>query len=227
VNQNNLSATGSLATSPAWQANSLAGAGTTSVTAVHIIDATSTALYDDSWCSPPDSVLTASAGSVTQTAPLCTGYDDNYVSIDFSPNIAKSAGVACSDTAPTWVYEVDQSPYSATKDYVKMSVDPTTNKIWLKGITGGTTYGAYTVTIKGYLFPSKLSAQFTVQIYLNPCVGVTVTPPTLSEKIYYVTQATTSYTTAAFTTTTACAADLIYSTSWLPVKTWITSPATR
>ena len=92
-----------------------------------------------------------SAGSVTQVTPVCAGYDDTYVSTDFSPNIATIGGTPCVDAAPNWIYEIDHTPVSAAINHFKMSIDSVNNKIWMKGITGGTVYGAFTISIKGYL----------------------------------------------------------------------------
>lgn len=68
-------------------------------------------MADDTWCSTPGSSISATAaGSVIQTTPICMGYDDTYYDYDFNPNTATGSSSTCTDLAPTWVYDIDQTP---------------------------------------------------------------------------------------------------------------------
>ena len=108
-------------------------------------------MADESWCSPASSTITTTAaGSFTQSNALCISYDNTYYDFDFNPNTATGSST-CTDVAPTWIYQVDQTPMAALADHFKISIDAKTNKIWLKAQTGGTNYGLFTLNVNGYL----------------------------------------------------------------------------
>ena len=93
---------------------------------------------------------------------LCAFWDNTYDSIDFLPNTATGNSGLCTDAAPTWIYEIDQSAIAAVSEHLKVSIDSTTNKIWVKGLdTGGLVQQLYDVTVIGHLPGTALTANFS------------------------------------------------------------------
>ena len=105
---------------------------------------------------------------------------------------------------------------------MKLSIDSTDNKIWAKGLVGGTVYGVFTITVNGFLPMTATTVSFTFNLAVDPCAHTLITYPSLTTQIYYVTNPTGSYSVPAFTTTTLCADALIYTNSIAPTNTWIT-----
>ena len=98
-----------------------------------VLDVPVTTIEDDSWCSIPDTTITSiTPGSVSDS--FCFSWDETYYSLPFTPPIA-TATSDCNDPAPTWMYSIDQSRLNS--NLVKVSIDATTNTIWLKPMLAG------------------------------------------------------------------------------------------
>ena len=107
----------------------------------------------------------------------------------------------CTDAAPTWIYEIDQTPIVSVKDFLKVSIDPLKGLVWLKGMSGGPNISAeYSLTITGYL-PSGESKSFAFIIAINPCTPII---PTLLGQTYYNNFPMGSYDAPAFTFEAIC-----------------------
>lgn len=89
-----------------WQPYSLPGQEQEVSKGILSWDVPISSQQDEDWCSPSAEPIT----SVQAGAPkggFCVTWDGQYHSIPFRPNVASTALGACTDTAPTWSYEID------------------------------------------------------------------------------------------------------------------------
>ena len=161
-------------------------------------------------CPPLPNITSVSPGSAT--IGLCTYWDGQYNSIDFSPNTAFGVTEQCSDDQPAWIYQIDQS---TLPDELKVSIDSAANKIWVKGLLeGATNIGAttYTATVNGYLPGTTQTASFTFSVDMSTCSQFGLDPPsTISDQVYYVTYAREFYEVPSFTNQPGCDQTITYS----------------
>ena len=107
-------------------------------------------LEDDSWCSPAtDTVTSVTPGAMSDF--LCTYYDDSLYQVPFTPNTATTSSGDCADTAPTWIYSVDDTPIQSVRNNLQVSIDSETNMLNVRGLSGETTTADYTITINGVI----------------------------------------------------------------------------
>ena len=111
-----------------------------------------------------------------------------------------TASGQCSDSIPTFTYAIIDTPVSAGLDNIKLSVDSENNKIWFKGLSGGTLEGVFTITVQAKLPWSTTISTFTFQLIFSRCALQNLIVPTLVNQLYYVRNALGSYTPPAFLT---------------------------
>ena len=107
----------------------------TSIDLIKIWDENLDSIMDESWCSPSNNIKSVKPGSAE--SDLCTSWDDEYMSIDFTPITATGNNGVCKDDAPTWIYGIDNDGISPASNDLQVSIDSLTNKIWVKGLSSG------------------------------------------------------------------------------------------
>lgn len=198
---------------------SFAGSSVT-VGVLNIWDESNANMFDTySFCSSPPTITAVTAGSAPD--PLCTAWNDSYNSIDFTPNTASGSASECSDSQPTWIYDIDQTGLLGLEDFFKVSIDSSTNKIWVKGMPGPTDEDTYTVTVVGHLPGTTQTASFAFIVNMSPCLDYSLTPPVIDEQVYYFTDPEQSYEAGVFTQGTGCNQPITYTNTVITVNTFI------
>ena len=162
---------------------------------------------------------------VPGSVPLsnCGDYDDIEYVLDFIPPTYYTGGGAtqCTDQGPTWQYSIDQTPMSALMEKYKVTIDPYDNKIYLRGLIGGTLYGTFTLTFTARLPGSSDITTFDFKFSVSPCKNRPFTLPTWVTQLYYVTDPLSSYDPPAFITEPECDQNIVYTNQVSP-NDWIT-----
>ena len=171
----------------------------------------------DSLCTPAKTTISTVVAGSAQNGGACLPWDGLYYSIPFTPNKV-TASVACTDSAPTWIYEVDTA--SIDRSILKVQIDSLSNLIWVKPMTTGSgTVLQTTLTVNGRL-PTGNTASFTFTLLVSFCGKEPFLPPTRVDQIYYVTDPQTSYELPVFTVNAACPQPTVYTNS-ISTNTWI------
>ena len=105
---------------------------------------------DDTWCTGKATNVAITAGSAIDTEPKCFGYDNQFNPVSFNPPIA-TATTVCDDPPTTWHYDVSQTPVNGDIETIKLSIDSANSIFYVKGLTGGTRFDEFTVTVKATL----------------------------------------------------------------------------
>ena len=128
----------------------------------------------NSWCQQNPGVSATQAGSVA--GAVCLDWDGVYESVPFTPNTITDPAT-CTDAGPLWTYSIDTAPIAAVDDYLKVSIDPATNLVWVKGMTGGPSPTAdYTMTVTGKL-PTGETQTFPLTVSFTTCKATAPTSP--------------------------------------------------
>lgn len=191
---------------------------------LRIVDQTQGQVFVESDCSPPTSTINSVVAGSAPDA-LCTYYDGEYYSIPFTPNKAISGGVECTDGPDIWHYSINQTPISAVRDHLKVSIDVENSLIWVKGLVGETATATYIITVNGVLEGTTKKAAFDFTLLMTPCKNTPLIPPTFVDQLYYVTDPVGSYDAPDFTVDPICPQDLTYNNTITPANTWITDNA--